>query len=1595
MTELTLLKQKVFSGKAALEQEQIDDLIKEFDDQIAALLSLDFVKEQILFDWIELLKGIVDSRLVHDFTAQINIDSYYGLGEYLLKLLKTGSPKSTSEKLTYEYLNVLRYSNFLKRIASDNKWVILLDDLIRISNYTLLHLFKQRVRDYSDKTLFNLISNNKITTMNWNAVNEKVDIYSNALFSLLDEYKKTEVHIAFLLENSLNMALLDLACLTGGIVNVMIPANSVPQHISLILNETKVPVLILSDEKQLSKIKEIKNELTDLKSVIICQGTSAESWVISFKEFLESSSDSGKKLKEEYQNNILSESLATIMYTSGTTGEPKGIMFDHLSIVFKRFCRALALPELGENDRYLAYLPLYHTFGRFLELAGAVFWAAQYSFMEDPSPQTMISNMKSIKPTIFISIPKKWIQLYEQLLLRVDIEHDDEAVIKSELESLTGGFLKWGLSAAGFLPPEVFIFFQKNGIELMSGFGMTEATGGITMTRPYCYRMNSLGTELPGIKIKVADDGELLIQGSYVMMGYYRQPEHEVFTDGWFSTGDIMRADSDGYIEIIDRKKEIYKNVKGETVAPQKIENFFRDFENISQVFLVGDHRPFNTLLIYPNFNIEDSILKKMDPGQMREYYATLIVSVNNFMAPYERIVDFRIIDRAFSAEMGELTPKGTYRRRQVEKNFDSIIEGMYKKNFTEVIVNDFEVRIPNWFLREHGLLSSDVFCKSSKIVIPKLDKEIIVEKVGPENHLFRIGSYIYSINEKYINFQNILIDPLLWFGNSELFKFTGDAIIRWQKQYSSSGSINYYSTADPPVIEQNDLNKLIKILNSGEHSLIGLHIAATILQSDNSEIWGYSSKFISATLLDEESTISKFALELLKRSNITQSIDLKRELFGIIVQNCEPDIFYEFSKIYLSDCSELIDGTTIRALIKSNTKPDKLDALIKLLDEFALIINSDDDFNESPISSLFDLVSQYGIQHPSCYEKIRQAFVKIQLKENVPEMAKYASYSRIKLRHGFRLWIGQNEYVSVDVETGEEYSWDDVIIFEENIPDDDKNRISNCIINTPVLREAVFLFSKGKIIHLNNLLPGGVWISHHRSYHNKSVYRVTIQTRFQGSFEIVLNLNIEREEKYILDEINLLILASQEQYSQELVENFGGYWDEHGIWSGNFESGESVAKFLQRESKRIDDRNEVRLKNLWPFFVWNAAAAYVNFWKLTDHKFVLADPSINNFIIPSHDYQSGTKVISLSEKQYYNSLVDLFNNFYNKFIEAAEINYEFLKGKAIWSFVFAGIINAEGEEHGLSILENYLRELETSKDSQDYSNIIIQLKSFIETVKIGDFIPMRLYFAIKRFLRWYKINTDANFTAQAQMINELYDTYRLGEIEESYPECRTRLYTETTFSESSIDLKNVLREIMEKYHTHVISKDEEVSLLTKIPTEFQLSNKEKFFITRLSFPHIKPMDSAQLVEYRIDGKSASNLVVECTDYEGETFFIRNPISPKEISKLHQLYIETNLLVTFRSEHQFLLAISDRGFIIGGLFYLRKNNAEAHMEKIVVSNRYRRKGISDKLMNEFFKRMQYENVQNVTTGFFRPEYFYKFGFKVGRKYSGLVKKLKD
>ncbi len=1510
------------------------------------------------------------------FMNEIDKEVYFSFGKFLKEQLEKNS---NTKIIIHEYLNFFRFPSLLRRIYTEEKWEPLIHELVTKSNYNTNILIHQRLRDYKDKPLFKVIKGNSVTEYSWQKSAGIIYNYRKAFYSIINKEQK----VAFLLENCLEMAMLDLACLTGGIVNVMIPGNSVVEHISFILKQSKASLLIAHDEKHLSKIKSIKNELPDLTTVVLVEGNSSEDWVISFEEFLHS----GKDTSSVFERDI--DELATIMYTSGTTGEPKGIMFSQTNIVYKRFCRAMAIPEIGDEDRFICFLPLYHTFGRYLEMMGSVFWAAEYCFLENPSVEAMISNMQLVKPTIFISIPKKWMQLYDYVTSKVDIELDEHQKIKNELDKITGGQLKWGLSAAGYLPPDIFLFFQKYGVELMSGFGMTEATGGITMTPWKQYKPNSLGKALPGIEIKLGDDGEILIKGPYVMLGYYDIDNKETFTeDGWLPSGDIMKMDEDGFIEIIDRKKEIYKNIRGETVAPQKIENLFRDFENVKQVFLVGDHRPFNTILIYPNLEEANSLLLNMDEKQKQEYFSSLIVTVNKFLAPFERIIDFRIIDRPFDDAHGELTPKQTYKRKIIEKNFSDLIQTMYAKNDTSVFVGTMEVKIPNWFLREKGCLGRDIIANEESISIPKLGLSLKVFKTE-EKKLFRIGSFYYSINSHFIDFQLLLIDPLLWIGNYELTNFTGDAIVQWHRQIKESTQIQFHSIAERPTPAENNVINFHKILKSSEYSLQGIHIAYSLFLSDATNISFKTIEYFNNILDDPKHNHYKLVFSLLSRPNIVTDTGLKRKQFSSIIKGTDERKFGELFNSFLREDRFLLNSELAHHIAVNSRGEKRLDHIEKFIENEWEQSDNNEPIEKTNFVHYFELITAYGVTHPQLYRRIRRFLTHISALEENPELKSFSDSSLDALNIGFREWLGPNQRIAVDLETGEEYNWEDVISFEEGIDPDDRQRLKNAISKIAVIKESVFMFSKGFLIRLDDILPGGIWISKLELRSDKSIYRITVQTRFQGAFDLTIHLNRNLPPAKVKEEIKWLIVGGMNKRGERLLPHFGGYWEEYELWTEAFVPRDSVARFLEKENRKNEDEARQRLRELWPHFVWNSSAAYMNFWDVTNYKIQLDNPHPENVTVPTHDYQTGTLLYSVSKRTVSDSPKIFFTNFYKLFINETLDKYSFLDKKSIWNYIFSGVTETEGEERAINLINRFIKEIESDNTVKNKKEIINRAKEFVKSVKDDGFIPKNVFFAIKRFHRWRALNPDADRNAQAQMLYELYETYQLFDFEKDYATTRSKFFLNTAFAESSETIKNALKDINQKLRSGEVSGEKSQQLYSELLSLPNLTEEETFFLTRLNYPYLKPQDTAALIRGESFGEDTSNLVVQLTDEEGNPFLIRSPISPKEISRLHSLFLESNLIVNFRPEHRFLVALSERGFIIGGLFYEMIDEQTVHMEKIVVSVRYRKTGISESLMSEFLKRLKSEHIQYVTTGFFRPEYFYKFGFKVEKKYSGL------
>jgi hypothetical protein len=619
------------------------------------------------------------------------------------------------------------------------------------------------------------------------------------------------------------------------------------------------------------------------------------------------------------------------------------------------------------------------------------------------------------------------------------------------------------------------------------------------------------------------------------------------------------------------------------------------------------------------------------------------------------------IIDRDFDPDKNELTPKGTYKRKVVEKNFSRFIQQMYDRHYIPIVIQSREVRLPNWFLRDKGLTLDEIVYTDGELRLKKSSKGL---KIKLKKNYIQIGDYDYKIPGKVIDLGRILTDPVLWLGNKGLVQFAGHRIFKWRRSEDLSEESCFQSAIESPGLEKEFFIVWLDAKSKEEISLEGLHGAAALLREENDNYSMLIIEYLGRASKDKDQRLASYAKEILRRTLELSSLEIQREAFILLLSTSLEPSSGRVNRSFLDKSVKFINNGVIEKICLSGIDDDKMKLFFRITREYC----SEGDKRGI---KLLQLLSRYGATHPTRYKIIRQFLASCQIAGYIPVITKAARSARLEGRDGFRQWLGTTQEVAVDIETGEEYHWEDVIIFEESIDPKDEERLLAAIKNTTLIREAVFLFSKGVLVRLNDIPPGGVWVSLLGKEHGKAVYRVTIQTRYQGSFDIAVNVNHSLTYENIIDEINWLIQSGTTAGAVKLVEDFGGFWKNYDLWSEEFIQGETAGKFILRHARQQDQGTNDRLIQIWPYFIWTGINTYIQFWKRTKMRLEIREPSPDNIIIPVHDYQTGSRLVSISARRKHISTLDMVKNFSKYYIDAVEDQFPVLKGIGKMSIYF------------------------------------------------------------------------------------------------------------------------------------------------------------------------------------------------------------------------------------------------------------------------------------------------------------------------------------
>jgi long-chain acyl-CoA synthetase len=555
----------------------------------------------------------------------------------------------------------------------------------------------------------------------------KVELFALGLASL--GVKKDE-KVAIISENRPEWVVADMGIVALGAVDVPIYPTLTPPQIAYILNDAEVKVVIVSNTLQLGKILKIESELRTLQRIIVINEKLEQrnSKTLTFSEVLtigEEFEKTHRSFFREAMARVLPGDLLTIIYTSGTTGNPKGVMLTHHNLCSNVKSAADTIP-LKDTDTLLSFLPLCHSFERMAGYYTAIACGATVAYAE--STETVSDNLLEIRPTVVTTVPRLFERIYTRIMKQIDNspparqrifrwamsvgkEYAAEGkhgvvspvlrlqaaiadrLVFSKLKQRTGGRIRFFVSGGAALSRELGEFFEAVGITIIEGYGLTETSPVLTANRVDDYKFGTVGKPMPGVEIKIADDGEILAKGPNIMRGYYNNPEataEVIDKDGWFHTGDVGMFDPQGHLMITDRKKHLFVSSGGKNIAPQPIESLFLQSKYIDQFVLIGDGRKFLTALIVPEFEILkmharsmgvplllDSELIKRD--DIRKVYEKEIQTIQKDLPTYERVRRFELLPEQLTVESGEITPTLKVRRKVVESKYGALIEKMYE----------------------------------------------------------------------------------------------------------------------------------------------------------------------------------------------------------------------------------------------------------------------------------------------------------------------------------------------------------------------------------------------------------------------------------------------------------------------------------------------------------------------------------------------------------------------------------------------------------------------------------------------------------------------------------------------------------------------------------------------------------------------------------------------------------------------------------------------------------------------------------------------------------------------------------------------------
>lgn len=1481
------------------------------------------------------------------------------------------------------YLETTGDRDFLLALDSQDaryRWAETAFTAIRRADYRLSDLLARNVRDFPDRPYLQEEVSGITTSWSYARIQRNLNAIAAVLFNAQPEAPR----VAILATNGIAGASLDLACLLNGIFVTPLNVHTDAEIVVWIANQLKINIIATDNDDRCRMLKSALDQVEKPFKIVLLNDKTCrdQNDAILLPEV------TGRLGVEEAEKTIASQikpsihQVATTLFTSGSTGQPKGVSFSHYHLISKRFARHAALPDVGKEELLFAYLPLFHTFGRYLELLGMLYWQGTYVFAPNPSTETLLAGMKKYRPTGLISIPLRWQQIHDRCTKKLG-DAPEPSEEKIALEKLTGGRLRWGLSAAGYLDPRIFRFFQRNGVALGSGFGMTEATGGITMSPPGDYKDDTVGIPLPGMRLEFGEEDELLVHGHYIARYLEEAGPEDIINpddDYWLKTGDLFQKLGDGHVRIVDRIKDIYKNSKGQTIAPRRVEQKFASVPGIERTFLVGDGRRNNVLLIVPKRD-DPLFIKLESEREIDKYFGRLISEANRELAPYERVLNYALIDRDFSQEKGELTAKGSYRRKVIEKSFASTIERLYGGRYLFFDISPkIKIKIPHWFFGDLGILESDIAVNESGLIDKRRNLHLTVKHT--ENRRIQIGDLAYKISdtETAIDLGLLAQQPWLWIGNPSLIDFTPSKE-GWDSRLGIFSKQVYLLNEEE---RSNLINKRSKKQNSlRDPRLVDINQLIELAFFGDAEVALESVEELGTKI---ESTDDRLASLIRRRlGTLAEHGDerVRAAAYRILLLDRPMPDYDEAFGVFISSGRTFLNEDSIKKIAQSDLKPRRLGALRQRLHSYRMqLLRKQNSENQKEhrrqLSSTLLMLTDYVKIHPSYYSAVRAELAAWILNDD-PALSSTAK----NLFREVALFI--DAQTKPDPIANLRSEWYRRLVFDPSIEEDARSAIVSALVHPTFFRKTMLLTHDESNFGLGQIPSDGIWVSPIITTTGYRRYRLSISTRKHYDIQLVLRQGANEEEAVENDMYSMAMAGFP--FGTPMLPRFGCRREDPQASTLIYYADLTVWEKIRQYASAFEAASDRPWHSVWRKLFVRAFATVFSAWRASEAKIVPGCVSPNNVLVPELDYREGALVLSLTGWSPYERPSDLLRPILRNFYQRTTAHYPWTKAYLKKTWIFDAALEALGRREGMIFLRRLRREISESTLMTAWSDIEKDLKDYFENYRNFSYVPLAVDNAIHKYHNWLERNGELPAANREEIILQLYNAYRL----ERYSEwSRFYYYRHSYFADSNEKIRASFDILLNQ-----IALEPNVPASQRVElSDLQISISEasdREILSRMIFPQTKRARSLRVQTFGEKDERQVLIRTEIVDRKGVKLTIRSPKGAAEIGKLYRLYHLERYPQQINEYDQYLLVLDAREAIVGGLCYQLRRSDVAFVSSMVVTKTMQRRGIGSALLDEFCIRMQERGVEVVKTNLLLREMSIRLGFRHDTRWGGLVR----